>query len=118
MKVCIDKLHEFTGSAIPIVVSQPTVSYRESVSAKSKDACLSKTPNKLNRLYATCEPLGEELTNAIEDGAFSVSDVAINVSKLVEEFSWMREDAKRIWCFGPEDKDSPTNCLVNCTQGV
>ena len=32
-------------------ISDPVVSYRETVSEKSSQTCLSKSPNKHNRLY-------------------------------------------------------------------
>jgi len=70
MKICIDKLNEFTHNSIKIQVSQPTVSYRESVETTSSTECMAKTANKLNRLYATCEPMGKELAIAIEDNIF------------------------------------------------
>lgn len=33
--------------------------------------CLSKSPNKHNRIYVTAEPLGDELTDAIEKDEIS-----------------------------------------------
>lgn len=114
MKICIDKLSEFTHNSINIQVSQPTVSYRESVENESSQTCMAKTANKLNRLYATCEPSSDELGIAIEKNSFQISEIGqqSNVNQLAEEFNWNRDDAKRIWCFGPIEKGA-TNCLVN-----
>merc|ERR1711897_32071 len=44
-------------------VSDPVVTYRETVSQASGQTCLAKSPNKHNRLYSTAVPLDEELSN-------------------------------------------------------
>ena len=54
-----------------IRVSDPVVSYRESVSEKSSEACLSKSPNKHNRLYAEVEAMAGDLQAEIEEGTVS-----------------------------------------------
>ena len=46
--------------------SDPVVSYRETVSMKSDRVCLSKSPNKLNRLYMTAQPMLEGLPEDID----------------------------------------------------
>jgi len=59
---------------IPIVKSEPVVTYKETVADKSSVVCLSKSANKHNRLYAIAEPLGEELCKGIESGDINVRD--------------------------------------------
>merc|ERR1711957_611008 len=44
----------------------PSVSYRETVTMESSIMCLSKSPNKHNRLFVKAEPMSEELCQAIE----------------------------------------------------
>lgn len=75
MKICIDKLNEFMHNSVPVTVSQPTVSYRESVESASSQVCMAKTANKLNRFYGNCEPSSEELGNAIEKNKFDISEI-------------------------------------------
>ena len=47
--------------------SDPVVSYRESVAEMSSQMCLSKSPNKHNRLFMRALPLSEDLPKAIDD---------------------------------------------------
>ncbi|KAL4486182.1 hypothetical protein ABPG73_002822 [Tetrahymena malaccensis] len=119
VQICLEKLNEFTHNSINIVASQPTVSYRETIGEKSSQVCLAKTANKLNRLYGTCEPLDEELGSAIVNNKINIQDINSQetINSLVSDYSWEREDAKRIWCFGPLEKES-TNCIVNQTVGI
>ena len=48
--------------------SDPVVSYRESVSEESGITCLSKSPNKHNRLFMKAAPLPEGLPEDIDNG--------------------------------------------------
>jgi elongation factor 2 len=79
--------------------------------------CLAKSPNKHNRLYVTAEPLGDELTKAIEDEEVSAKDeMKARAKKLSDKYNWDKNDALKIWCFGPET--SGPNVLVDKTTGV
>merc|ERR1719413_122440 len=49
-------------------VSDPVVSYRETVNETSSQTCLAKSPNKHNRIYLVAEPMSDELCAAMEDG--------------------------------------------------
>merc|ERR1719420_2060093 len=67
VEICLKDLREEYAQC-DFVMSDPVVSYRETVSATSNQTCLSKSPNKHNRLYIVAEPLDEDLIKAIEDG--------------------------------------------------
>merc|ERR1712193_152069 len=67
VEICLKDLREEYAQC-DFVMSDPVVSYRETVSGTSSQTCLSKSPNKHNRLYVVAEPLVEELSIAIEDG--------------------------------------------------
>merc|ERR1712127_856384 len=66
-EICLKDLRDEYAQC-DFVMSDPVVSYRETVSATSSQTCLSKSPNKHNRLYIVAEPLAEDLNKAIEDG--------------------------------------------------
>ena len=53
-------------ACIPIKKSDPVVSYRETVSEESDRTCLSKSPNKHNRIYMKAQPIPEELSQDID----------------------------------------------------
>lgn len=68
-------------------------------------------------MYVTAQPLGEDLTNAIDaEELTSKEDQKQRYRKLVDKFEWDVNDAKKIWCFGPET--SGPNLLVDVTKAV
>merc|ERR1711881_833043 len=59
LEICLKDLEE-DHACIPIVKTDPVVSYRETVTEESK-ICLSKSPNKHNRLFSTGSALPDGL---------------------------------------------------------
>lgn len=55
-------------AGIPLKKSDPVVSYRETVSEQSNQTCLSKSPNKHNRLFMTAVNMPEGLPEDIDNG--------------------------------------------------
>ena len=58
LEICLKDLQEDFMGGTEIRVSDPVVSYRESVADKSNQTCLSKSPNKHNRLFAEVRARG------------------------------------------------------------
>ena len=56
LEICLKDLEE-DYACIPIKVSDPFVSYRETVSEESEIMCLAKSPNKHNRIYMKAQPM-------------------------------------------------------------
>lgn len=93
------------------------VSYRETVSAESSVMCLSKSPNKHNRLFMKARPFGDGLAEDIEKGEItSRQELKTRARILAEKYEWDVSEARKIWCFGP-DGTGP-NLLVDVTKGV
>lgn len=117
LEICIkDLVEEFMGGA-EIKISDPVVSFRETVAAESSEVCLSKSPNKHNRLFVTARPLEEKLPEAIDNRDISAKDdPKTRARKLAEDYGWDVTEARKIWSFGP-NTDGP-NVLVDCTKGV
>jgi elongation factor 2 len=117
LEICIkDLCEEFMGGA-PITVSEPVVSFRETVIQESSEVCLSKSPNKHNRLYVTARPLEDGLAERIDNGKITPKDEPkARARTLAEEFGWDVTEARKIWCFGP-NTNGP-NVVVDCTKGV
>merc|ERR1719186_1185556 len=67
LEICLKDLEE-DHAGIPIKKSDPVVSYRETVIELSDIMCLSKSPNKHNRLFMKAAPLPEGLAEDIEKG--------------------------------------------------
>merc|ERR1711998_74566 len=117
LEICLKDLEEDFMKGTPIVKGDPVVSFRETVSRESDRMCLSKSPNKHNRLYMKAEPLGEELCAAIDAGTItSTQDSKERGRKLADDFGWDVNFARKIWCFGP-DTTGP-NVFVDNTVAV
>ena len=116
LEICINDLcNEYTN--IEIIKSDPVVPYKETITDKSSMTCMAKSANKHNRLYLVAEPLSDELTLAIEDGTVKAGDDPKKLSRtLQDEYGWDQHDAKKVWCFGPED--TGPNMLVDTTKAV
>jgi len=80
--------------------------------------CVSKSPNKHNRIYMSAEPLGDDLTNEINDGLILPGDdPKVRGRRLADEFKWDITEARKIWSFGCPP-DGIANLLVDTTKGV
>ncbi|KAJ3598868.1 hypothetical protein NHX12_032831 [Muraenolepis orangiensis] len=116
LEICLKDLEE-DHACIPLKKSDPVVSYRETVSEESNQMCLSKSPNKHNRLFMKCRPLSDGLAEDIEKGDVSArQELKARARFLIDKHEWDSTDARKIWCFGP-DGTGP-NMLVDVTKGV
>jgi elongation factor 2 len=117
IEICLKDLEEEYAKC-PLKKSDPVVSYKETVINEERTVtCLSKSPNKHNRLYMDCQSLSNELTDLIEDEKIGPkSEVKARTRTLVEDFEWEKSDAQKIWTFGPDHIGA---CLlVDTTKGV
>mmetsp|Transcript_147473 Transcript_147473/g.209338 ORF Transcript_147473/g.209338 Transcript_147473/m.209338 type:complete len:839 (-) Transcript_147473:79-2595(-) len=116
LEICLKDLAEDFCKGIKLITSDPVVSFRETVT-ETGPVCLSKSPNKHNRIYLYGEPFPEGLSEAIEDGKIGPrDDPKVRARALAEDFGFDPDEAKKIWCFGP-DTTGP-NFIVDVTKGV
>ena len=116
LEICLKDLEE-DHACIPIKKSDPVVSYRETISKESNVLCLSKSPNKHNRLYMKAWPFPDSLAEDIDKGEVSArQEFKQRARYLAEKYEWDVAKARKIWCFGP-DGTSP-NILTDITKGV
>uniref|UniRef100_A0AAQ5Z2Q0 Elongation factor 2 n=1 Tax=Amphiprion ocellaris TaxID=80972 RepID=A0AAQ5Z2Q0_AMPOC len=116
LEICLKDLEE-DHACIPLKKSDPVVSYRETVSEESSVMCLSKSPNKHNRLFMKARPFQEGLAEDIEKGEVTArQEMKARARYLAEKHEWDVSEARKIWCFGP-DGTGP-NLLVDVTKGV
>lgn len=93
------------------------VSYRETVSDDSDQVCLSKSPNKHNRLYMKARPFPDGLAEDVDKGDVTArQELKQRARYLAEKYEWEVTEARKIWCFGPDG--SGPNILVDITKGV
>merc|ERR1712136_425596 len=116
LEVCLKELEE-NYAGIPLKKSDPVVSYRETVSEESSQTCLSKSPNKHNRLFMTCVPMPSGLPEDIDNGNVTdKQDAKTRGRYLADTYDYEVDHARKIWCFGPEG--TGPNILMDVTKAV
>jgi len=116
VEICLKDLVEEYAKC-DIKKGDPVVTYKETITEESDKMCLSKSPNKHNRLYVKAMPLQDELSDIIEKEDIGPrSDAKERGKVLVEKFDWDKTDTQKIWCFGPETNGP--NMLVDVAKGV
>jgi elongation factor 2 len=116
VEICLKDLVE-EYARCEIKKGDPVVTYKETITDESNIMCLSKSPNKHNRLFMKANPLGDELSKMIEDEKVGPKVESKERAKiLVDKFEWDKTDATKIWCFGP-DTNGP-NVFVDVAKGV
>ncbi len=103
-------------SDIEIKVSDPSVTFNETVIESSTLNCFSDTTNKKNRLTMLSEPLENGLSQDIEEQKIIIhnnTDIKGISNFFRTKYDWDLLTSRSIWAFGPDDH-SP-NILINNT---
>jgi len=108
MEICLKDLEEF--ARCPIVASEPVVSYMETVSAASAIECVGKSPNNLNRVVLTAQPMKAELVDAFEKGTVPTEEK--ERATVLREHGWDPTESRRIWAV------AESSVLVDNTKSV
>jgi len=116
LEICLKDLEE-DHAGIPLKKSDPVVSYRETVSEKSTQTCLSKSPNKHNRLFMTAIDMPTGLPEDIDKGEVTArQEFKARGRYLADTYEWEVGEARKIWCFGPEG--TGPNMVIDASKGV
>lgn len=116
LEICLKDLEE-DHACIPLKKSDPVVSYRETVMEESDQMCLSKSPNKHNRLFMKSRPFPDGLAEDIEKGDVTArQELKARARYLADKYEWEVTEARKIWCFGPDGTGA--NLLIDMTKGV
>jgi len=116
LEICLKDLEE-DHACIPIKVSDPVVSYRETVIDESNQVCLSKSPNKHNRLYMKACPMPDGLPEDIDKNEITPrQEFKARARYLGEKYEYDVTEARKIWAFGPEG--TGPNLMIDVTKGV
>merc|ERR1711906_22454 len=87
LEICLKDLEEDFIKGTPIVRGDPVVSFRETVTKESDRMCLSKSPNKHNRLFMKAQPLSEEFSQAVDaESVTSTQEPKERARKLADEY--------------------------------
>merc|ERR1712062_830729 len=116
LEICLKDLEEEHAN-IPIKKSDPVVSYRETVAGESNQICLSKSPNKHNRLFMKAVNMPDGLADDIEKGEINPrQDPKERGRILADKYEWDVTEARKIWCFGPDGTGA--NLVMDVSKGV
>jgi len=116
LEICLKDLEE-DHACIPIKISDPVVTYRETVVDVSTQICLSKSPNKHNRLYMTAVNMPDGLAEDIEKNEITPrQEFKARARFLNEKYDYDVTEARKLWAFGPEG--TGPNLLIDVTKGV
>eukprot|EP00123_Amoebidium_parasiticum_P017644 comp23931_c0_seq1/m.42254 comp23931_c0_seq1/g.42254 ORF comp23931_c0_seq1/g.42254 comp23931_c0_seq1/m.42254 type:complete len:789 (-) comp23931_c0_seq1:227-2593(-) len=97
-----------------VKVSDPVVTFRETVVETSSIKCFAETPNKKNKLTMISEPLEKGLAEDIENHVVDVNWPKKKLGDFFQtKYDWDLLAARSIWAFGP-DSQGP-NILVDDT---
>jgi len=117
LEICLKDLQEEFMKGAPLTVSEPVVTFCETVDTETDIDIISKSPNKHNRIYLRAEPMSKELVEAIEKKEVTMQQDAKARIKLLQEYGLNKEEASKLWTFGcPPDSES--NILIDQTKGV
>jgi len=118
LEICLKDLEDDFMKGAPIRISEPVVSFCETVSKPTEMQCVSKSANKHNRIYMTAEPLDEKLAEEIDaDGIKMTDDPKVRARRFADEFGWDVTLARKIWSFGCPP-DGKANILVDATKAA
>jgi len=114
-------LEDEYAADVPLTWGVPSVTYKETITEKSSKVSLSKSPNKHNRLFVTAEPCSNEFCQAVEGmRIWEQQDQKERAKILVDELGWEKNDALKIWGFGPAAETAGaavgSNILVDQTH--
>ncbi|XP_071795052.1 elongation factor 2b-like [Asterias amurensis] len=116
LEICLKDLEE-DHACIPLKKSDPVVSYRETVGTESDRTCLSKSPNKHNRLFLKAVNFPDGLAEDMENDEITPRmEVKARARFLADKYEYDVNEARKIWCFGPEG--TGPNLLMDCSKGV
>lgn len=126
LEICLKDLRQDYMKGAEVRVSEPVVSFGETIDSitgydeKHPKICVSKSPNKHNRLYMYAEPLEEKFITAVDEEEIklvSSSEMKKFGRVLADDYNWDIGAARKIWSFGCPP-DALANCVVDTTKGV
>lgn len=118
LEICLNDLQNEYMKGAPITVGNPVVNFCETVSTHSEMQCVSKSPNKHNRLYFSADPIDEELIRDIENDDIKIEQEAkVRARIMADKYGWDVNEARKVWSFGCPP-DGKGNVLVDCTKAA
>jgi len=126
LEICLKDLRDDFMKGAEVRISEPIVSFCETISAKTGDdgvhpnICVSKSPNKHNRLYVWANPLDDKLVEVMDKQEIKLTgwpDIKDFAREMQNKYNFDATEARKIWTFGCPP-DACANMVVDTTKGV
>jgi elongation factor 2 len=120
LEICIKDLKDDFMKGAPVKISEPVVSFAESVTEETDIDVIAKSPNKHNRIYMRAQPItgGEKVIQAIDNAELKMEqEMKTRARDMADNYEWDVTDARKIWTFGCPP-DAKANVLVDTTKAV
>jgi len=118
LEICLKDLKEDFMKGAPIKISEPVVSFAETVAEETTMDIIAKSPNKHNRIYMRCRPLNDKTVEAIDAEDITMQqDMKSRARTMADEMEWDVTEARKVWTFGCPP-DAKANVLVDSTKAV
>lgn len=123
LEICLKDLREDFMKGVALKVSDPVVSYCETVTAPSTQEIVTKSPSGLNRIKIKAQPLGDKFCRAVDSGDIlpltsqsQSVEAKAQARRFVEDYGWELNEAKKVWSFGLGE--GVANVLVDASKAV
>lgn len=119
MDCLLHDLRFFFADDLEIKVSDLSTKFSETCADISAIKITSRSQSRENAISITAEPVGDQkLSYAIEKGVISLSNPPEETSNaLSKDFGWDILASKSVWCFGPDDLNSPDILMDDTIEG-
>jgi elongation factor 2 len=118
LEICLKDLADDFMKGAPIRVSDPVVSFSETVTEASSADVIAKSPNKHNRIYLRAQSMNPDVVKAIDAKEITMEqELKARARNMADNFGWDVTEARKIWCFGCPP-DAIANILVDTTKAV
>jgi elongation factor 2 len=118
LEICLKDLQDDFMKGAPIRISDPVVSFSETVTEASTQDVIAKSPNKHNRIYLRAQAMNPEVVKAIDAKEITMEqELKARARNMADNFGWDVTEARKIWCFGCPP-DAIANILVDTTKAV
>ncbi|ORD94033.1 EF2 [Enterospora canceri] len=113
LEIILHDLGEFYAKC-EFTVEKPQVKYYEGFCGEVEKPIMTKSANKHNRIYMTCEPLDERIIANVEQ--VNVKDPKLRNQRFREVLNIDDDWVKKIMFFAPEVE--PMNMMVDHSKGI
>jgi len=118
LEICLKDLKDDFMKGAPVKISDPVVSFSETVVGTSQQDVIGKSPNKHNRIYLRATTMDSDLVKCIDSKEITMEqELKGRARRMADEFGWDVTEARKVWTFGCPP-DALANVLCDTTKAV